>query len=155
MDIKRESTVVQRSVEDLSQEDHTLIQYAGEAADRAYAPYSNFRVGAALELEDGTIVSGNNQENAAYPSGLCAERVAVFAAKANHPNTNINKLMIVVKTEKELKQGFTPPCGSCLQVLWDVQNRQQSYISIHIQASDGAVYSVQNVNQFLPFGFEL
>lgn len=155
MEIKKESVVVRRNVSDLSEEDHTLIKQAEAAADRAYAPYSNFRVGAALALEDGTIVSGNNQENAAYPSGLCAERVAVFAAKANHPNTNINKLMIVVKTENELKQGFTPPCGSCLQVLWDVQNRQQAYISIHIQAPDGAVYSVKNVNQFLPFGFEL
>lgn len=155
MEIKRESVVVQRNVSEISDDLSTLIKSAGDAADKAYAPYSEFHVGAALELDNGSIISGNNQENAAYPSGLCAERVAVFAAKANHPNASINKLTIVVKTKHALKQGFTPPCGSCLQVLWDVQNRQNSPIEIHIQAIDGEVYSVKNVNQFLPFGFEL
>jgi cytidine deaminase len=155
MEIKKESVVSATKREDISVALKGLIDEASRAADRAYAPYSKFKVGAALELDDGTIVCGNNQENAAYPSGLCAERVAVFAAKANYPNHSINEIVIVVKTDLELKQGFTPPCGSCLQVLWDVQNRQKYPIKIHIQSMDHTIYSVQNVNQFLPFGFEL
>lgn len=154
-EIKRESTVQQKKTSDISEEELVLLGQAKDAAERAYAPYSEFKVGAALMLENGLIVTGNNQENAAYPSGLCAERVAIFAAKANHPTLAIKKIMVVVVTDRPLRQGFTPPCGSCLQVLWDVQNRQQSPIEIHIQAPDGHIYSVKNVNQFLPFGFEL
>ena len=155
MEIKKESTVHITDRAGLSDTHSLLIDNAVKAAEMAYAPYSKFHVGAALLLSDDTIVLGNNQENAAYPSGLCAERVAVFAAKANYPNRSIKEVMIVVKTEKPLKQGFTPPCGSCLQVLWDVQNRQGSPIKIHVLAPDQNVYSVNNVNQFLPFGFEL
>ncbi|MCO4818132.1 MAG: cytidine deaminase [Bacteroidetes bacterium] len=155
MEIRRESLVRVTSEADLSERESNLIEQARIAADNAYAPYSEFHVGTALKLSDGEIVLGNNQENAAYPSGLCAERVAIFAAKANHPNKSIDEVMIVVKTDKALKQGFTPPCGSCLQVLWDVQNRQNSPIKIHVQSPDKTLYSVDNVNQFLPFGFEL
>ena len=155
MEIRRESLVRVTKEADLSESELSLIEQARHAADMAYAPYSKFHVGSALQLSDGAIVLGNNQENAAYPSGLCAERVAIFAAKANHPNKCINEIMIVVKTDKALKQGFTPPCGSCLQVLWDVQNRQKSPIKIHVQSPEKTLYSVENVNQFLPFGFEL
>jgi cytidine deaminase len=154
MEIRRESVVTASTPEKVTKHLRGLINAAEAAADKAYAPYSKFHVGAALELEDGKIVTGNNQENAAYPSGLCAERVAVFSAKANYPDTAIKHVTIVVKTDLSLKQGFTPPCGSCLQVLWDVQNRQQSPIQIHVQSPEGEVYSVKDVNQFLPFGFE-
>jgi cytidine deaminase len=155
MDIKREVNISHVKAENLTKSVVSLIQHAQNAAGNAYAPYSTFKVGAALELDNGIVIEGNNQENAAFPSGICAERVAVFAAKANHPNAAINQIVIAVKTDLPLKQGFTPPCGSCLQVLWDIQNRQNSPLQIHVLAEDGSVYTGQDVNQFLPFGFKL
>jgi cytidine deaminase len=155
MDIQRESKVTRVAKGDLTENLKDLVTHANTAASQAYAPYSNFKVGAAVALADGSVVLGNNQENAAFPSGLCAERVAVLAAKANHPDETLNEIMITVVTDITPKNSFTAPCGGCLQVLWDVQNRQKSPIKIHIQSHNGDVYTAENVNQFLPFGFEL
>ncbi len=155
MKISKQCEVLLHDEENLAENIINLLNDANESAKKAYAPYSKFRVGAALALETGETVLGNNQENAAYPSGLCAERVAVFAAKANFPDGVISTLVITVLTDIPVKQGFTPPCGSCLQVLWDIQNRQKTPIEIFIKGADNQIYSVNNVNQFLPFGFEL
>lgn len=132
-----------------------LLSHAQKATTAAYAPYSKFHVGAAIQLENGQVVVGNNQENAAYPSGLCAERVALFAAKSNHPNIDIQEIAIAVQTNASLKQQFTPPCGACLQVMWDIQCRQKTPIKIVVQGVENQNYIAQNVEQLLPFGFEL
>ena len=153
--IIKQSTIDVVQTESLDSSTQSLLQKAQDATRSAYAPYSKFHVGAALRLDNGTVVLGNNQENAAYPSGLCAERVALFAAKSNHPEAEILEIVVAVQTENEAKQHFTPPCGACLQVLWDVQCRQKSPIKIIVQGVDNQNYVSKNVEQLLPFGFVL
>lgn len=132
-----------------------LLDSAYKATLNAYAPYSEFRVGAAVLLSSGVVVTGNNQENAAFPSGLCAERVAILAAKANYPNEQIVGMAIAVNTKLELKQQFTPSCGACLQVMSDIEKRQSNPIKVYIQGPENHVFVAQDVKQFLPFDFEL
>jgi len=131
-----------------------IIKHAEQARDRAYAPYSRFKVGAALLLDDGSVVEGNNQENAAYPSGLCAERVALFNWGANYPATSVLSMAISVVAEGELQpdKDMVPPCGACLQVMSEVEKRQKKQINIFISTGQG-VYQAQGVSQFLPFQF--
>jgi cytidine deaminase len=132
-----------------------LVDHAERACKQAYAPYSNFKVGAAVQLEDGIVVRGNNQENAAYPSGLCAERVALFAAKAQHPDKQVTAIAIVVEPSEGYDQEFTPSCGACLQVMSDIEMRQEKPIQILIRSVDYQVYIAKDVKQFLPFNFKL
>ncbi len=129
------------------------MQLAQEAANDAYAPYSNFLVGAALVLEDGSMFKGSNQENAAYPSGLCAERTALFALSANHPNKRI-KLLAVTARRRDEKQ-FLPamPCGACRQVMAEYEHKQKEPIPVLLQAADGKFYRFKNVADLLPFQF--
>jgi len=94
-----------------------LVKMAMEAAGKAYAPYSSYKVGAAVQLENGMIYTGNNQENAAYPSGLCAERVAIFYAGAQHPDVPVVSIAIAAFTEGDFQEEPVPPCGGCRQVL--------------------------------------
>lgn len=113
------------SLEELSPTDRELIAQAIESTRRSYAPYSHFSVGAALRLESGTIVCGSNQENAAYPSGLCAERTALFYAGATHPDEKIVALAIAARNEQgQLTPLPTPPCGACRQVMLETSLRQ-------------------------------
>lgn len=137
----------------LSFQDKKLISKAKEAAITAYAPYSNFKVGASLLLENGEIITGNNQENAAYPSGLCAERVALFYANANFPKTPVIAMAICAST----KNGFTklpvPPCGSCRQVLLESELRFKKPIKL-IMIGDSKLIVIENTQQLLPFHFE-
>lgn len=129
------------------------MQLAQEAANDAYAPYSNFLVGAALVLEDGSMFKGSNQENAAYPSGLCAERTALFALSAHHPNTRIKLLAVTARRREE--QQFLPamPCGACRQVMAEYEHKQQENIPVLLQAADGKFYRFKNVADLLPFQF--
>lgn len=130
-----------------------LIDLAKEAAINAYAPYSNFQVGAALLLDTGQIVIGNNQENACYPAGLCAERVAFFAAKSQFPNNEILKVVIVAKLKSEENFKMATPCGSCRQVMSEYENNQKAKIKVYLLDSDGSVYLADSVDTFLPFKF--
>lgn len=136
-------------LESLLPDDRTLVLRAIEARKRAYAPYSKFFVGAALRLDDGTIVEGNNQENAAYPSGLCAERVAIFAAKANHPDRDISDLAVVTDG------GMLPasPCGSCRQVMVEFENNQQTPIRLILANMKGRVLIIDRAADLLPLCF--
>lgn len=109
--------------ESLSASEKELIKEALEAQQKAYAPYSNFQVGAALLLEDGTIVTGNNQENAAYPSGICAERTAIFYAQAQYPDKKIKALVVTASANREQTKQAVYPCGSCRQVLLESEMR--------------------------------
>jgi cytidine deaminase len=133
--------------------DKGLIQHAFDAMENAYAPYSKFRVGAVALMEDGSIIKGNNQENIAYPSGLCAERVALFYAGANFPGKVVQKLVIVAKGELMATEQLLSPCGGCRQVMLETENRQNSPIEVLLVNQDNRVLILNSVKDLLPFGF--
>jgi cytidine deaminase len=137
------------SWDELDETDVHLLKTALDSAANAYAPYSRFRVGAAILLEDGSVVCGNNQENASYPQGMCAERVALFSAAAQFPEKRILTLALVAeKSEMPLS-----PCGGCRQVLLEYEQRQDSPIRLLMGAADGSVIVLQHSADLLPFSF--
>jgi len=140
------------TISELYEMDKQLVDLALRAADRAYAPYSAFKVGAAVLLEGGIIVSGSNQENAAYPSGLCAERVAVFAASSDYPDRIIEKIAVVSKDHNGQIRAVTP-CGSCRQVLYEYETKQGEPIRILIFGKDEVLIEFKDIRSLLPFGF--
>ncbi len=133
-------------------EQHLLAQ-AQLAAQNAYAPYSGFLVGAALLLSDDTIYLGNNQENAAYPSGLCAERTALFGMSANNPDKMIRKLAVTAKRNGTDEFLAALPCGGCRQVMAEYENRQETPIIVIMQAENGQIYRCDSVKMLLPLQF--
>lgn len=141
------------SKQDLINEELLLLQRAEDARAMAYAPYSRFKVGAALLLENGKIVTGNNQENAAYPSGLCAERVAVFAASSQYPDVLIKKLAITASTSEYIINKPVAPCGACRQSLLEYELKQQQDMVIILYGEQGEVYRVKGIKQLLPLYF--
>lgn len=142
-----------KSISDLSTSDLNLVKCAKEAMGKAYAPYSHFSVGAALKLKTGEIIQGNNQENMAFPSGLCAERVALFYAGANFPGIEIETLCIVAEGDLVPKSHILSPCGSCRQVMLESENRQKNPIRVILINQDETVLIVNSAKDFLPFGF--
>ena len=139
---------------ELSPELRRLMEAAIAAADTAYAPYSQFHVGSALLLADGTVVSGSNQENVAYPSGLCAERTALFAAAAQHPGVAAVHLCVVARdTEGRLTEAS--PCGACLQVLAETRRRQSDPIGVTLWLQGGRLRQFDDIDSLLPFAFSL
>lgn len=137
---------------ELDNSQQQLINKAKEQISKAYAPYSGFHVGAAVELENGEIFTGSNQENAAYPSGLCAERVAVFYANAQYPDVAIKKIAIAAYTNGEFLNEPITPCGACRQVLLETEMRFKRNISILLYG-ESKVYELKNINQLLPLSF--
>ena len=148
-----QSTLAVHKPGDLPLEDQELLRAAHEAAAKAYAPYSNFQVGGAVRLADGVIVKGSNQENMAYPSGMCGERVAVFAAGAQHPGTRMTAVAIVSPSEKAIPEGFMP-CGGCRQVLVEAERRQDQPLRILLQVRDEDVMISASAVNLMPFAFE-
>lgn len=147
------SVLVKKEAELTSEELH-LLDEARRATYRSYAPYSHFSVGAAVELTDGTIVSGSNQENAAYPSGLCAERTAVFYANSRYPEQPIRRICIVARdTEGQFLQRPISPCGACRQVLLEAEQRAKNAIEVLLYGTDG-VYIISSIKDLLPLGFD-
>lgn len=136
----------------LNAEDQELLTMATLAINTAYAPYSKYRVGAAIRLKNKTIISGSNQENAAFPSGLCAERVAIFSARSQFPKVPIQT--IAITTEKYSDYPIAP-CGSCRQVISEFEINQQSPIRIILGHIDGMVWISENMKNLLPLPFEL
>jgi len=141
------------SKSELNANDQLLAEQAIDAMNKAYAPYSKFHVGAALQLITGEIIQGNNQENIAYPSGLCAERVALFYSGANFPGIEIETLCIVATGDLVPKSHILSPCGSCRQVMLESENRQKKPIRVILINQDGTILIVNSVKDFLPFGF--
>ena len=139
---------------ELSAVDAQLLEQAEKASKNAYAPYSQFYVGAALRLAGGTTVLGTNQENVAYPSGLCAERVAIFSASTNHPNERIEAMAITVNTAKSIIMDPLSPCGNCRQVIMEYQHKQQSPIRLILASQSDKVWIFEDAASLLPFGFE-
>lgn len=141
------------SSEKLLAADRQLLDQATLASASAYAPYSGFSVGAALLLANGLVILGNNQENSVYPSGLCAERVALFAASANHPGIPIIAIAITASTERFEMDGPVTPCGSCRQVLAEYEQLHGQPIRIIMSSSSGNVRIVETTGSLLPFLF--
>ena len=141
------------SIEECSEERKTLIERAKNAAMTAYAPYSGYHVGAAALLSDGTIVEGSNQENAAYPSGLCAERTALFYANAKYPNLSVKAIAIAAYNKGDYTMDVCTPCGSCRQVITEVENRYDTKVEI-IMYGQKHVYVVDSIRALLPLCFE-
>lgn len=137
----------------LQTEDLQLINSARACNIKAYAPYSNFLVGAAVLLSNGQTITGSNQENIAFPSGLCAERVALFAAAANFPGIAIMK--IAVSASKRDQDGYQPvtPCGGCRQVISEYQTLQNSPIEIIMEGDQGKIQIAESIDMLLPFKF--
>lgn len=142
------------SLDELSAEDRLLLDAAIEATDTAYAPYSNFHVGSALLLDDGTLVKGSNQENIAYPSGLCAERTALFAAGATYPGKKVYSLAIVGRNP-EGRLVAASPCGACRQVMAEQQSRQGSRMRVICYFSDSKIVIFEDIESLLPFVFSM
>ncbi len=138
----------------LQTSDFDLLKQAKSALASSYAPYSKFHVAAAVLLENGKIVIGSNQENMAYPSGLCAERVAVFSASAQYPGIAIKSIAITAKTETMNLDHPIMCCGACLQSICEYENRYQNTIRLILQGETGPVYIAKSTQTFLPFQFD-
>jgi cytidine deaminase len=139
--------------EQLAPDEKFLLDKAVEAMHSAYAPYSHFKVGAAIQLENGLIQLGNNQENAAYPSGLCAERVAIYAAGANHPEVAILKIAITAGSENFPSDHPVAPCGACRQSMLEYELKQERPIAVIMRGRTGKVYRVEGIRPLLPIFF--
>lgn len=138
--------------EELPEEDRELIQAARAAAQNSYSPYSHFAVGAALRLDNGCIVSGSNQENAAYPSGMCAERTALFYAGARYPGHCVTTLAIAARHPKGWTSAPVPPCGACRQVMLETEQRSGRPMRLLLSGSE-QVYVIAGIRQLLPLQF--
>lgn len=130
-----------------------LMNAAIEATTRSYAPYSHFSVGAAALLYNGTVVTGTNQENAAYPSGLCAERTALFYANSQYPDQPVVMLAIAARTEKDFVDTPIPPCGACRQVILETEKRYKQPIRILLYGKE-CIYEIQSIGDLLPLSFD-
>lgn len=142
------------SVDELPETIQDLMSKAHQARNKAYAPYSRFKVGASVLLEGGIIVSGNNQENAAFPSGLCAERVAVFSAGAQYPNVTILAMALVAGSTEHDNSDPIPPCGACRQSLVEYEVKQDSPISLYFMGKTGKVVKSESIKNLLPLIFD-
>lgn len=130
-----------------------LIKMAKEATEKAWAPYSQFRVGAALELENGEIITGNNQENIAFPSGLCAERVALFYAGSQFPGVAIKRIALAAYADGKFVAKPVYPCGDCRQVLLEHENRVKKPVEVIMYGED-EIKLVKSVSDLLPLPFD-
>lgn len=146
--------VIYESVNELPEEIQELMDKAKQIRESAYAPYSKFKVGAALRLNSGKIILGSNQENAAYPSGLCAERVAVYNAGANFPNDSIEVIAITASAENHTVSKPVAPCGACRQSIAEYEQRQKKPIAIYFMGEVGIIYKVNSLKDLLPLSFD-
>ncbi len=141
------------SVDELPLKEQELVKNAKEAALRSYSPYSKFSVGAAILLENDEIIQGNNQENSAYPSGLCAERVAMFYANSKFPDAAVKAIVVTARTNGEFSDKPIPPCGSCRQVLLETEERFNQPIKL-ILYGEKKIRVVETIKEMLPLYFE-
>lgn len=153
-EIRKQICILKKDEQELSSDELELLKAAKEATFRSYSAYSHFSVGAALRLDNGQIVTGSNQENCAYPSGLCAERTAVFYANANYPDNAVTHLCIAAR---DTRGEFTPlpvaPCGACRQVLVESEHRYSHPIQIMLYGTEGS-YFINSAEDLLPVSFD-
>nr|WP_314497982.1 cytidine deaminase [uncultured Chryseobacterium sp.] len=144
-----------KSITELNATEKELFGKAKQARENAYAPYSAFLVGCSVLLENGEIYTGNNQENAAYPSGLCAERTALFWIGANFPNEKIKKIFIIGgPKEFSEKTPPIPPCGACRQSMMEYETKQNENIDVYFSNLNEEVFKVKSIKDLLPFYFD-
>jgi cytidine deaminase len=154
-EIKFESNfLVYTSVEELPVNIKSLMKEAIEAREKAYAPYSNFFVGAAVLLDNGEVVTGNNQENASYPSGLCAERTAIYFAGSKYPEAKILSIAITASSQNQETSTPIPPCGACRQAISEYEVKQNSPIEIYFMGKTGEIIKSESLANLLPFVFK-
>jgi cytidine deaminase len=139
--------------EELVEEDRMLIEKAKEISVNAYVPYSGFRVGVAVLLDNGKVLTANNQENASYPEGLCAERVVLFYAMSQYPNQKIKSIAVYGNPQKFTLTHFISPCGGCRQVMCEYEYRSRSKMRILLSGISGEIVLVEGVENLLPFQF--
>jgi cytidine deaminase len=144
---------VYKGLPDLKPEDVALMQAAKDALINSYAPYSGFKVAAAVLLSNGEILTGTNQENASYPAGLCAEATVFSAASAMHPNIAVKKMAVTVKSANRIVAHPVSPCGICRQRILEYETRFNSDIEIMMMGEEGEVYSVNSIKDLLPLHF--
>lgn len=142
------------SADELPENVRSLMEKAIAIRKTAYAPYSKFRVGAAILLSNGEAILGSNQENAAYPSGLCAERVALYNAGANFPGETIEMIAISAASDITPTEKPIPPCGSCRQSIAEYESKQQKPVPIYFMGASGAVYKSDSLENLLPLTFD-
>ncbi len=142
------------SYSDLPALEQKLFDQAESVRKNAYAPYSSFSVGCALLLENGEIITGSNQENAAYPSGLCAERTTIFWTSANYPNLKIKKIFVIGGPKDGLSSTPIPPCGGCRQSILEYEAKQKDQIEIYFASPNGEIIKTKSVRDLLPFSFD-
>ena len=150
--IQSEFTVF-NSFTELDNDIQHLFNLAETARQKAYAPYSNFLVGCALLLDNNEIVTGSNQENASYPSGLCAERTAIYYAGAQYPEAKIIKMAIVAGSTKQKTASPIPPCGACRQAVFEYEFKQKSPIEIFFKGEEGQILHSVSLENMLPLTF--
>jgi len=138
---------------ELLSEEKCLIDMAKNSCSRAYAPYSQFQVGAAVLLANGEIITGNNQENAAFPSGLCAERTAMFYANSQYPEQAVKSIAIAAYTQGDFVERPVSPCGACRQVILETELRFRSPIRIYLYGKK-EIYIIEGIKDLLPLAFE-
>ncbi len=142
------------NISELPKDIQELMNKAQQAREKAYAPYSRFKVGAAIRLASGEITIGSNQENAAYPSGLCAERVAIFHTGAVFPNEEIKAMAISASSETQLLSEPIGSCGACRQAMLEYEQKQKSPIAVYFMGETGKIVKVASVKDLLPLGFD-
>lgn len=140
-------------VEELSLAERELVEAAKKATETSYSPYSKFSVGAAVRMADGSVETGSNQENIAYPSGLCAERVAMFGASVRYPGQAVESLAIVGRDQRG-EYVEASPCGACRQVMAEMEGRYGKEIQVFCYLKGGRIREIKGVRNLLPFGFE-
>ena len=145
---------VHESLDELPEDIVLLMHKAFEAREKAYAPYSKFHVGAAILLDNGEIVTGNNQENASYPSGLCAERTAIYYAGSQYPDTKIVRMAISASSKKKPTTIPIPPCGACRQAIAEYEIKQNEPIEIYFMGKSGKVVKSNSLANLLPLVFD-
>lgn len=142
------------NLNELPKEVQNLFQKAVAIRDTAYAPYSNFQVGCVILLENDKIVTGNNQESAAYPSGMCAERVAIWNASSQYPNIKLLKLVITAKSNHKSVNKPIAPCGACRQSISEYEIKQTQAIEIYFMGEIGKIIKVDSLSDLLPLSFD-
>ncbi|AUP80263.1 cytidine deaminase [Flavivirga eckloniae] len=154
-EIKIETTLyIYQDLDALPTDIIPLMQKAFKARNRAYAPYSNFTVGAALLLDNGEIITGNNQENASYPSGLCAERTAIYYAGSQYPDAKIIRMAISAGSKNNPTTKPIPPCGACRQAIAEYEIKQETPIEIYFMGETGKVARSNSLANLLPLVFD-
>ena len=152
-DVTITSIIKVYTFDELNKTEQDLMTSAMEATTRSYAPYSKFSVGAAALLANGIVVTGTNQENAAYPSGLCAERTTLFYANSQYPDQPVLTLAIAARTEKDFIDLPIPPCGACRQVILETEKRYKQPIRILLYGKK-EIYEVKSIGDLLPLSFD-